>query len=531
MAWFAVVLLSGFLLRITGLNWDSGLHLHPDERMLIMVADRIHFFGNLNPDFFNYGSLPVYLLAGVTQLLNTLMPIGTGDYEAMLGIGRMLSLTADLFVIVVLFKAARLLIHTRATALLAAAAYAVMVFPIQNTHFFIVDTFLNLFILITVYRSLRYLQHPGRRSLLAMAVPFAAAAATKITALIYYPVLIAAILYKFRSRKVILVRHFILIHIFIIMFHFLFMPFAYINAAQFVIDTLVQMKMNSNPYIFPYTLQYVGTLPYLYHLKNIFLWGLGPVMAFISIAGMLLAAVSIRRHPPSRSHTVSLIFFLVGYILYFAVLGRSSVKFMRYMLPLYPVFAIGAGVCLSSLYRHNRRFLAVGLLASASIWTFMFLSIYSRPHTRISATRWIFRTVPPGSRIATEHWDDIVPLTDSDRYVISQLPLYDQPDDSAKWQEINATLDGSDYLIISSNRLSTPLRKLRSCHTGKACYPLTAHYYDSLFSGQYSFKKVAEFASYPELSIGPLKITIPDQDADESFTVYDHPLVTIFKKS
>ena len=33
-----LVLILAFVLRIYGLNWDQGNHLHPDERFLTMVA-------------------------------------------------------------------------------------------------------------------------------------------------------------------------------------------------------------------------------------------------------------------------------------------------------------------------------------------------------------------------------------------------------------------------------------------------------------------------------------------------------------
>jgi len=40
---------------------------------------------------------------------------------------------------------------------------------------------------------------------------------------------------------------------------------------------------------------------------------------------------------------------------------------------------------------------------------------------------------------------------------------------------------------------------------------------------------VAEITSYPAVPI--FGIQIPDYSADESFTVYDHPRVLIFKKT
>jgi hypothetical protein len=76
-----VLILSG-LLRLYGLNWDQGGHLHPDERAIVMALDRIRLpqsreewrtlftkDGSLNPKFFAYGNLPFYLVKGVGSLL------------------------------------------------------------------------------------------------------------------------------------------------------------------------------------------------------------------------------------------------------------------------------------------------------------------------------------------------------------------------------------------------------------------------------------------------------------------------------
>ena len=61
-------------------------------------------------------------------------------------------------------------------------------------------------------------------------------------------------------------------------------------------------------------------------------------------------------------------------------------------------------------------------------------------------------------------------------------------------------------------------------------------YYKDLFAernllgSKLRFVKVKEFTAYPMIRVGPFHITIPDDTADESFTVYDHPKVMIFKK-
>ena len=111
------------------------------------------------------------------------------------------------------------------------------------------------------------------------------------------------------------------------------------------------------------------------------------------------------------------------------------------------------------------------------------------------------------------------------------LKLYNS-DTSEKWKIINQELSKTDYIIISSNRLYTPLMRLTDCKklpVGR-CYTETAQYYKKLFDGQLGFKKVAEFSVYPSLILNHLSLIIDDSSADESFTVYDHPKVMIFQK-
>ena len=118
----------------------------------------------------------------------------------------------------------------------------------------------------------------------------------------------------------------------------------------------------------------------------------------------------------------------------------------------------------------------------------------------------------------------------SEKYTFESLTLYDLPDNEDKWAKINNKLSRSKYLIISSNRLYIPLTKLKDCNKYLSCYPKTAKYYDDLFSEKRGFKKEAEFTSYPFIKLGKFKLEIKDDTADESFTVYDHPKVMIFKK-
>ncbi len=551
-----LILILACLLRVYALDWDQNYHLHPDERMLIIVADRIHFFNKLNPEFFNYGSLPVYILKGIGQIHDTFREPIISTYEHLLFPGRIISTIADLATIIGIYGIASLLFKKSKIPIYAAFLYAIAFFPIQNSHFFVVDVFLTCFTTYFLYFLLRYISDLRLKHLLISAIVFAALITTKITAIIFYIPFLVILVLLHRQKLFVLVQRLVIFHLFVFLFSFIFMPYLYLDFQIFFTDIKMQMRMGRDPYVFPYTLQYVQTTAYWYFIKNIIMWGIGPIISLLAAIGIWnVIRLRIRNYElkiklkelSSYKLQVTVIFF---YLFYFLVVGISEVKFMRYMLPIYPGILILAGYGLhviSTYYKEQKmpinRILKGIFLASALIWTGMFINIYSSPHTRIEASQWVLEHISPGSTIAIEHWDDRIPLDFSERYQLQELTIYDQPDNESKWRLLASKLETSDYLIIASNRLYTPLQRLTDCSKYKSCYPLTDQYYKKLFKGEdlstlipsqssLRFKKVAEFSNYPHVTLPIInyELRINDDSADESFTVYDHPKIMIFKR-
>ena len=427
--------------------------------------------------------------------------------------------------------------------------YSITFFPIQNSHFFIVDTFLTLFSTLLLYLLLKLLQ--GRKispiNSATLGIISAMILTTKVSGIIFVGIagVFITILTFSQKTKSKIKNSAINISIFslsLLVFSFILMPYAFIMHTKFINDVVAQVRMNSNPYVFPYTLQYVGTTPYIYHLKNIFRWGLGPVISFLSLVGITFLTKNFRLKTKNYKNKFLFLLFSGYYLIYFLIIGHSAVKFMRYMLPIYPFLAILAGYGLYKIDCSKLKALTVLeplLLIISTLWTLTFVSIYSKPNTRIMATNWINQNIKPHKTLGVEHWDDRLPIYGGDKYNFEELPLYNLPDDNLKWRDINLKLIKLDYIIIASNRLYVPLQKLANCKKYKVCYPKTAEYYQRLFNnkplltsfGLIRFKKVAEFAVYPKLTIGPWQLKINDQKADESFTVYDHPKIIIFKKT
>lgn len=567
-----LLFITGFLLRIYHLNWDQNYHLHPDERQITMVAENISLpqklnFSSifspespLNPKFFAYGSFPIYLLKFSADIFSVFYP-QISTYDKINLLGRVISALFDSFTILLIYQITQKLFSSRKTSLLAAVIYTLSVFPIQLSHFYAVDTLLTFFICLTLYRSIILYRTPSAKNAIISGICFGLALATKVSATVlvvsfFFSFLVETLLslkkeifsqeisfFKkikkyltsalspsfwiknriFKVKKVIFYS--LLTITFTVVTFIVCEPFALFDFTTFWRQINEQNAMTKNAFVFPYTLQYVHTTPYWYQIKNIFLWGFGPPFALLALLGIFTTFRKLVKGlitPGNETSEGSQLIIFSFFIVYFLVVGCFAVKFMRYCLPLYPILAIFAANFLS----HFKKPVITIFFVINLFWLFAFLNIYNIPNTRVSATSWINQNIPANSTILREHWDDGLPLGYTN-YNLIDLPLYDSDNISDKWPKILNYLSSADYLVIASNRLYVPLQKLTDCNNLPSgyCYTATATYYQNLFSGKLGYVKVAEFSNNPSF----LGLEINDQSADESFTVYDHPRVIIFK--
>jgi 4-amino-4-deoxy-L-arabinose transferase-like glycosyltransferase len=557
---FAILLLATTF-RFYNLNWDQGYHLHPDERAIIMKVVELRFpvdnpssfftpVSTWNPHFFAYGSFPFYLLKLVGAGLGIFEPL-FATYDLINIAGRFISAIFDMGTVLLIFYLGRRL-HGVIVGYLSAFFYAVSVLPIQLSHFYAVDTLLTFFSLAVLYHLILFYEKPGSKRAVIIGIFFGLALATKISALVLLvsigTTLVADFILLFlkqphRPRLWLphipaFIKHLcsygLLISIATAVTYVICEPYAVIDFKEFWQQTLQQSQMTHNAFTFPYTLQYVGKIPYWYELKNIFLWGLGPLLATLAFAGAIYfyhLVLFKDKHGKWAKEAIIAVFLLA----YFLVVGKFAIGFMRYMLPVYPLLCLFAAMLVQrgfvyfKLQTKYKLILLAYIAVSLLIWPISFLHIYSKPNTRTTATQWINEYIPAGKVLAQEHWDDSVPMSGSEKYRILTLPLYD-PDTPLKWQNINQMLAQADYIVIASNRLYVPLQRLTNCKSlpQDRCYPLTAEYYRKLFNGTLGFQKIAQFTDYPTLPV--FDIPVSDQAADESFTVYDHPKIMIFQK-
>ena len=70
-----IIIILAFFIRFKGIWFGYPLPLHPDEPVIVENALRMLATGDINPHFFNYPTLPIYLQTGVYSFVNLIIKI------------------------------------------------------------------------------------------------------------------------------------------------------------------------------------------------------------------------------------------------------------------------------------------------------------------------------------------------------------------------------------------------------------------------------------------------------------------------
>ena len=548
----AAVLALGAALRFVGLDWDHGHHQHPDERFLSLVLTQIQpapdlrtYFdpgqSPLNPfnhevSFFVYGTLPLFLVESVARAL------GRSGYDEAYLVGRALSALFDLGTVLLVYLLGRRLLGAW-PAVIAATLLALAVHSIQIAHFFAVDTFATFFATLTLWLLVRYINSGGARSLGLAGIAAGLAMASKLsTGLLLalfagwwaLTVVREGVLSDTWARRGSWLAHAATFGVFAALTLRLFQPYAFAEAwpwdwrpaPEFTNALAQQQAIQTGTLDWPPGIQWAGTAAWLYPLEQIVRWGAGPAFGLAALAGLGLTAVAWWR---TREHVLALPLAWGG--LNVLVFGAFVLKTMRYFHPVYPVLALVTAWMFAWGWKRRERLsglagLGVGaalvvVLGATLLWALAFVQVYGRDHTRAAASEFIHANAAPGTTIAVEHWDDELPLPlnglDPDRFTHVQLRVYD-PDHEAKRAHLIQTLSRADLVVLASDRGAATIPRMPQR------YPLTGRYYAALDDGSLGFDLLARFESRP--SLGPW--VIDDRAAEEAFTVYDHPTVSIY---
>lgn len=635
----SLIVILALALRLHGLNWDAGYGFHPDERDIYMRAGCMYealssdpgyatcgylnaepqtvpgipspgvFLdpekSPLNPHWFPLGSMLVYLMVLIRSIVELFTDIPALDMRYA---GRTISALADVGSVLMVFVLGRRL-YGGAVGLLAAAFTAMAVIHVQNSHFFRPETLSVLFTLVSFWAMLRMVERKRLVDSALLGLAVGLTMAPKVSGLPL--VLPLALAYGYRLWDIWapgsapeedspgdsvysqsdrwlaagrVIGHGSLAAVLAAAVFLVSSPYSLLDFQSFAGDVAAQGNMARHAGLWPFTVQYVGTEPFIYQFKQSAVFGLGLPLGVVAWLAIPFTAVLSLWPRKTRRADLLILTWLLGSLVF---LESFEVRFLRYVFPLMPFmillgsrmllwmvetgrWAAGKPVWLAELgrpaamsplrldLRMGRRGLSAFLIwapmvfvlavvAATAFYSLAFQGVYTQQHPAVAASDWINQNVPRGSAIVSDnHWDEFVP--DLYSYLVWQYPLY-EGETPAKMQTLAQKLSESNYLVFYSNRPYTSVSR------DPQRFPFSTNYHQRLFAGELGYRLEKRFTSYPSLlgvefrddpladaGLARAEPALPQEDskgqvgfslnlgyADDNVTGYDHPQVLLFR--
>jgi len=491
------ILLALFLLscciRFYGI--DFGLphtECRPDETTIINIA--LTFLdGDLNPHFFNYPTLYMYLLAIVYFIyINVRLLLGHSSLELMaaiqsnpasfLLISRGLSALLGSMTVLVVYGIVKRLAD-RKTALIAAVFMSVCYLHVRDSHFGTTDVTMVFFTMCAVAYILKCYDNPSKTHYILAGLFSGLATSTKYGGLFlvlpmvvmhimrrsglkpgvrtsifqaehqtvykkHFPnILIPVRTFILSSLKQLKHRRFIFYLLSFSLSFLVFTPFALLDFRHFISDFTGEMKH----LVFGHLGMNLGR-GWFYHTRYTLPYGMGWLLFFSSGLGILVYA---------RKHIERAIVLFLFPLAYYCSAGRGYTVFLRYMIPMLPFLCIAGALFVTTLtdwvsQRRQIKWLPlfiVSLVVAEPIYrTICFDRVISRKDNRIVAARWIREYIPFGSHIHQ---------TGSKYAIVQPHSVYGTADDmeyTHDWTYFYTVLtaegdDLPDYILVQKSAL------------------------------------------------------------------------------
>lgn len=552
--WGALILLLAVTLRLYGLDWDAGGRFHPDERLILSVAETRPATPYTRTDVrYPYGQLPLWLLAGLAPLLpEGLARPFAGD--TFLATARMLAALADTAT-VVLVGGLAFALYGAPSALLSMALVGLAVLHIQQAHFYTADILLAPIWVAATWALVCLARSPaGTRARYALTAGalIGLAMSAKITGALLLPALVIAHLapgwqnsagtWRARWRSAWTDDAWgwfapslgAALGVFALVNPSVWQAFPAVRAAWHAEVAMVWGRI-----VPPYTRQFLDATPILYPITQHMQWFLGPTAALLAWGGTLWALWRAVR----RRLAVGEVIVLAALLPAMGVILSAFAQFPRYWLPLFPLMALlGSGWLVRAAPRHWQPGVAMFGITPTLLYALAFVSLYKDAHPWWLASAWLCENMPQGAVLLVETWDQPLPVAGAcdGRFVIITGDPY-TPEGVAALPRL---AEQADAIVLSSPR-SWQTHARQSAH-----FPEVAAFYRSLFAGN-QFEVAAVWR--PEPSLGGVALSanlftaahVPTPSAweasaprrriqlgryDESFAVYDHPVVLILTR-
>lgn len=360
-------------LRCAGLEWGlpgprHADSYHPDEGTVYSHAARIATTGDLNPHFFNYGSLPLMIDALVLKLTGAVPPAPAGLGYLVL---RCVSAAAGVLTVLLVALSAGRLFRNAWVGLAAGLFCAVAPVHVVCSHYATVDVMAALFLTASFLGSVRLLEEDGWQWYVLAGAGAGLAAACKYVGIAAILPALGAHIIKRRSWKALSDDRALALPGFALVAFALGCPFAFLDPESFFRDFVFEVRHIREGG----TVALLGRPPLWFFASQVLPCALSWPLLIGVVAGLVLV---IRRRRPAE-------LMLAGWSVLLCLLhGTGREIFVRYAVAVVPFCAILFG----------------GLLAPATEEPQPLRRLRARAPAIAAGTAWLCGLVVAGANVA-----------------------------------------------------------------------------------------------------------------------------------
>jgi hypothetical protein len=532
-----LIFIGALLIRIMGVTWGlpnelRNFSLHPDEQVNLSFARQIiptqlHF----TPGNYSYGTLYLTILRILSDIVVTysggldtagnLSPTAMGQVHLA---GRLLNCFFGAGVAALTFGiGCRVL--SRSGAYVSAGLVAVAPALLVHSRFQTVDMLATMMAIAAIYACIRLIEPEA--SLMKWAIlagVFAGmSAGTKYVGLVAILALIPAVIHV-RKPSLIAIGFLTAIAVFVIT-----TPGCLLDREAFVRDFTFELNHSKTGH----GVVFMGTAPaWLYHIANLSS-GASILTVLLGLAGLGMSV--------AKKHTWGIIL-AVFFIVYYLAVSGGQIKFMRYILPLIPILALGVGYTIQRIQESGKEKLglALGILVLGGIDTGSLVrgggltATMMLPDARDVAGKWLRDKGDVSVGLASDPWfwsTTLQPDMDVFRYVGRKnlMQLWSSwekpkvlryfppdPNDAFDW-DLRLLTELKPEFVTATSLEYIPYKRMSELKGGDD--------FETLFGKRYS-----EFKTELEKSYDPIYVTDPSHQEMVEDMEYVRPNVLIWQR-
>ena len=410
----ALVLVAAAGLRYWGIGHGIPYAVSVDEPEIVERAFEMMKRGRLNPQFFDYGSLHIYIQL-VVSIVRFIVGAVTGAWGSLAEAtsasfylwGRAVTAAFGVATVLLVFRIG--LRWGARHALLAAALMAVMPLHVRYSHYVLTDTPLTFFVALTMLLALGAHERPSLRTFAYAGAAAGLAAAVKYNGglALIMPLLVCWMTLTARPSRMACTLATVGASAAAFL---LAAPYTVLDLPGFL-DRFASLVAEYRTAAGPLE---SGEVLYLKHLRLQFGWA-GMLLV---LGGMVMGLLRAARGPGRVPWTLAVAFPLA----HFMMIAEQRIVYGRYLLPLVPMLclvaaaAVISGVSLLRRYQFPRGVrtaliagLTLALLGPPTVTAIDYDRMISRRSTVDVAYEWMETNIPPGSSLILEGGHFVLP--------------------------------------------------------------------------------------------------------------------------